>query len=74
MRTAIVAFIVLTTLTGCQSSQHSQAELAQICADPANRAPTPGNLYFDECQALHPYSQKQLNKVYQQNAPAGVQY
>jgi len=71
---AMLAFVVLTALTGCQSTQHSQAELARICADPANRAPTPGNLYFDECQALHPYSQQQLQRLYRQNAPAGVQY
>jgi hypothetical protein len=59
-------------LGGCQStSQHSRAELTRICADPANRAPTPGNLYYDECQALYPSSPKQLEKVYQQQAPTG---
>jgi hypothetical protein len=74
MRRMLLAFFVWTALAGCQSTQHSQAELAQICANPANRAPTPGNLYFDECQALYPSSTKQLQKYYRQNAPAGVQY
>jgi hypothetical protein len=58
-------------LCGCQSTQHSRAELAQICADPANRLPTPGNLYYDECQAFRPSSSRQLEKSYFQNAPVG---
>ncbi|SDR46392.1 hypothetical protein SAMN05444161_4197 [Rhizobiales bacterium GAS191] len=58
-------------LCGCQSTQHNQAELAQICANPANRQPTPGNLYYDECQAIHPSSQAQLSKTHFQDAPAG---
>ncbi|MBV9137783.1 MAG: hypothetical protein JO357_12060, partial [Hyphomicrobiales bacterium] len=44
-------------------------ELVRICADPASRLPTPGNLYYDECQALYPSSPAQLRKYYQQNAP-----
>jgi hypothetical protein len=56
-------------LCGCQSTQHSRAELAQICADPANRLPTSGNIYYDECQAIHPSSPSQLSKTYFQNAP-----
>jgi hypothetical protein len=56
-------------LCGCQSSQHSQAQLAQICADPANRANVQGNLYYDECQALHPSTPSQLSKSYLQGAP-----
>jgi hypothetical protein len=59
-------------LAGCQStSQHDRAELTRICADPANRAPTPGNVYYDECQALYPSTPGQLRKVYRQNAPEG---
>jgi hypothetical protein len=56
-------------LGGCQSSQHSRDELARICADPANRTPTPGNLYYDECQTLYPSSPGKLRSVYFQNAP-----
>jgi hypothetical protein len=64
--------IIAMLLGSCQStSQHSRAELARICTDPASRAPTPGNLYYDECQALHPSSPRQLEKVYQQEAPTG---
>jgi hypothetical protein len=69
MRTISLLFVVLM-LTGCQStSGHERAELARICADPASRAPTPGNLYYDECQALHPSTPAKLRKVYQENAP-----
>jgi len=69
MRTISSLFIVLI-LAGCQSkSGHDRAELARICADPASRAPTPDNLYYDECQALHPSTPAQLRKVYQENAP-----
>jgi hypothetical protein len=66
----LVALLILTAavLGACQSSTRP-AELARICADPANRAPTPGNLYYDECQSLHPSSPAQLEKVYQQTAP-----
>jgi hypothetical protein len=75
MRPISLALFVLIALASCQSTtQHSSAELARICANPANRTPTAGNLYYDECQALYPSSQKQLEKVYRQNAPAGVQY
>ena len=70
-RSVAVASLVLAVflLCGCQSTQHSSAELAQICADPNNRLPTPGNLYYDECQAIHPSSSKQLEKTYFQEAP-----
>ena len=72
MRTIWTSFFIVTMLAGCQSTaHHDQAELARICADPANRAPTPGNLYYDECQALYPTTPGQLRKVYRQNAPAG---
>jgi hypothetical protein len=68
-----VAFLALTALLlcGCQSTQHSRAELAQICADPANRLPTPGNLYYDECQAIGSSSAQQREKSYFQAAPVG---
>jgi hypothetical protein len=71
MRAAYALFIAVT-LGSCQStSSHSRAELARIFADPANRAPTSGNLYYDESQALHSASSRQLEKVYQQEAPTG---
>jgi hypothetical protein len=70
MRATVWSPFIAMGLVGCQStSRHNQAELARICADPANRAPTPGNLYYDECQALHPSTARQLQKVYHQNAP-----
>jgi hypothetical protein len=66
----VLGFFLAAMLGACQSSsQRSRADLAAICADPANRAPTPGNLYYDECQALYPSSPRQLQKVYQQGAP-----
>ena len=61
-------------LCGCQSTQHSSAELAQICAVPENRLPTPGNLYYDECQAIHPSSAHGLARRYFREAPEGGQY
>ena len=68
MRLVLLLIATATVLGACQSSTR-QADLARICADPANRAPTPGNLYYDECQSLHPSSPAQLEKVYQQTAP-----
>jgi len=56
-------------LCGCQSSQRSQAQLAQICADPANRANVQGNLYYDECLSLYPLTPSQRSKAYFQDAP-----
>jgi hypothetical protein len=68
MRLVLLLIATAAVLGACQSSTR-QADLARICADPANRAPTPGNLYYDECQSLHPSSPAQLEKVYQQTAP-----
>ena len=75
-RSVAVASLVLAVflLCGCQSTQHSSAELAQICADPNNRLPTPGNLYYDECQAIHPSSAHSLARRYFREAPEGGQY
>ena len=72
-RSVTVASLVLAVflLCGCQSTQHSSAELAQICAVPANRLPTPGNLYYDECQAIHPSSPNSLSRRYFREAPVG---
>jgi|HubBroStandDraft_6_1064221.scaffolds.fasta_scaffold1417782_1 hypothetical protein len=75
-RVGIVArlgFTILPALLlcGCQSTGHSRAELNQICADPASRAPTPGNLYYDECQAINPSTSGQLRNNYLLNAPTG---
>ncbi|MBV9115142.1 MAG: hypothetical protein JOY67_20210 [Hyphomicrobiales bacterium] len=69
MRMLLPLFLFALTLAGCQSTSHDRAELVRICADPASRLPTPGNLYYDECQALYPSSPAQLRKYYQQNAP-----
>jgi hypothetical protein len=75
-RSVAVASLALAVflLCGCQSTQHSSAELAQICADPNNRLPTPGNLYYDECQAIHPSSAHGLARRYFREAPEGGQY
>jgi hypothetical protein len=72
-RSGALASLVLAVilLGGCQSTQHSSAELAQICADPNNRLPTPGNLYYDECQAIHPSSAHGLARRYFREAPVG---
>ena len=63
---ALLASIVLS---GCQTSQSRQQELAAICANPVNRQPQ--NFYFDECQALYPSSDRALQKDYRLGAPAG---
>lgn len=71
MKVAWLSLFALIVLAGCQTTaQHNGAELALICADPANRTPTPGNLYYDECRALYPSTPGQLRNVYRQNAPA----
>ncbi|KUL94962.1 hypothetical protein DK26_12835 [Bosea sp. WAO] len=62
-------FLASIVLSGCQTSQSRQAELAAICANPVNRQPQ--NFYFDECQALYPSSDQALQKDYQLGAPAG---
>jgi hypothetical protein len=68
--TSLIALaLAALALCGCQSSQHSQAQLAQICADPANRANVQGNLYYDECLSLYPVSPSQRSKAYLQGAP-----
>jgi hypothetical protein len=56
-------------LSGCQSSQSRQQQLATICADPNNRQPK--SEYWGECQSLYPSSNKQLQKDYLLGAPAG---
>jgi hypothetical protein len=61
--------VAVSGLFGCQSTQSSREELARICADPANRQPTPGNLYYDECRALYPVSARRLSKIYFRQAP-----
>jgi len=65
MRTLLLLLLTAAMLGACQSSS-KQEDLTRICADPANRAPVPGNVYYDECQALYPSSPRQLEKVYQQ--------
>jgi len=72
VRTCVVAGIALSIgliLSGCQSSQSRQQQLASICADPNNRQPKSG--YWSECQALYPSSSRQLQRNYRLGAPAG---
>lgn len=72
MRTYVVTGIALSIgliLSGCQSSQSRQQQLAAICADPNNRAPKSG--YWRECQTLYPSSTRQLQKDYLLGAAAG---
>ncbi|MGO4405221.1 hypothetical protein AB4Z10_13285 [Bosea sp. RAF48] len=56
-------------LAGCQTSQSRQAQLAAICADPANRQPQ--SFYWSECQTLYPSSDRALQKDYQLGAAVG---
>jgi hypothetical protein len=56
-------------LAGCQTSQARQAQLATICADPANRQPQ--TLYWSECQTLYPSSDQALQKDYLLGAAVG---
>ena len=67
-RSVGVASLVLAVslLCGCQSTQHSSAELAQICADPNKEI-----WYYDECQAIHPSSAHSLARRYFREAPVG---
>ncbi|GAU86509.1 hypothetical protein [Bosea sp. BIWAKO-01] len=72
MKTYVLTGIALSIgliLSGCQSSQSRQQQLATICADPNNRAPKSG--YWSECQALYPSSSRQLQRDYRLGAPAG---
>jgi hypothetical protein len=70
MRSIVTFLLFSSALCGCQStSPRSQAELATICANPVNRANTPGNIYYPECQALYPSTPSQLRRRYQINAP-----
>lgn len=64
-----LVFLTGIVLSGCQTSQSRQEELAAICANPVNRQPQ--NFYFDECQALYPSSDQALQKDYRLGAPAG---
>jgi hypothetical protein len=62
--------LAAVSLCGCQSAQQRRAELVRICSDPANRRPAQGNLYYDECLAIHPLSSTQLRNDYLLNAPS----
>jgi hypothetical protein len=44
-------------VAACQTSSSRNAELAQICADPNNRAA--GTFYYQECQSLYPLTEQQ---------------
>ncbi len=66
--TAIVVSIGLI-VSGCQSSQSRQQQLATICADPSNRQPKSD--YWSECQVLYPSSSQQLQRNYRLGAPTG---
>ncbi|CAH1676573.1 conserved exported hypothetical protein [Hyphomicrobiales bacterium] len=72
MKTVLYACCMLfasSILTACQTSQARSAQLAKICADPANRQPE--SFYFAECQALDPSSDKSLQRYYVLGAPTG---
>ncbi|KRE11126.1 hypothetical protein ASE63_20615 [Bosea sp. Root381] len=66
---AIVLILACIALTACQTPQSRQAELSQICSDPANREP--GNFYFSECQSVYPSGSQQLQRDYVIGSPAG---
>lgn len=70
IRYACGLLVIGAALAGCQTSQERQAQLATICADPANRQPQ--SFYFSECQALYPSSDKALQKDYRLGAPGGT--
>jgi hypothetical protein len=67
----LIAFTILSgmALSGCQTPQARQAQLATLCADPVNRQP--GNFYFNECQSIKPSTSRQLQKDYTLGAPTG---
>lgn len=64
-----VLLVAGLVLAGCQTPQSRQAQLAAICADPANRQP--GAFAFNECQTLYPSSDRALQKDYVLGAPSG---
>lgn len=64
-----IAFSIGLILSGCQSSQSRQQQLAAICADPNNRQPKSG--YWGECQTLYPSTDRRLQKDYLLGAAAG---
>lgn len=55
-------------LSACQTPQSRQAELARLCADPANRQV--GSFSYGECQTLYPLTNKQRQQNYVTGAPA----
>ncbi len=61
--------LLLLMVAGCQSTGQRNAELAQICSDPANRAP--GQFYYQECLVLYPKTPQQLQQDYLVTQPAG---
>lgn len=69
VRSACGLLVIGVILAGCQTSQQRQAQLAAICADPANRQPQ--TFYFSECQTLYPSSDSALQKDYMLGAPVG---
>lgn len=60
MRLCVLAMVALL-LAACQTSTQRATQLAQICADPANREY--GSFYFDECLTLYPQTPKQLQRT-----------
>lgn len=69
IRYICVLLVAAPGLAGCQASQSRQAQLAAICADPANRQPK--TFYFSECQTLYPSSDQALQKDYVLGAAVG---
>lgn len=54
--------------SACQTPQSRQAELARLCADPANRQV--GSFSYDECQTRYPLTNEQRQQSYLTSAPA----
>jgi len=71
MKRSIVIGCVLAAglaLSSCQTPQARQADLARLCADPANRQV--GSFSYGECQTLYPLTNKQRQQNYRLGAPA----
>lgn len=63
----VLTIALAVLLSACQTSQSRQEQLATICADPVNREP--GSFYWNECQAIDPSSEAQLQRDYRVGAP-----
>jgi len=66
---ACLSLIAELAVSGCQTAQSRQDQLAAICADTNNRQL--GNFHYDECQTIYPSTSKQRQRNYELNAPTG---